>query len=87
MRIKTTKKFDKNYRKRISSNRNLEVKFEERVRLFQDNPRDPVLKNHKLTGSRKNLSAFSVAGDVRVLYEIRGEVAIFVDIGSHNQVY
>ena len=79
--------FKKNYKKRIFPNKNLDKKFEERLNLFIGNPRNPELKDHKLAGSLKGLRAFSVTGDVRVVYRINKDVMELYDIGSHNQVY
>ena len=48
----------------------------------------PLLKNHPLTGAKRELRSFSVTGDVRIVYQLSGDDdAIFFDIGSHNQVY
>ncbi len=34
------------------------------------------------------LRAFSVTGDIRIVYfEINDESVLFLDIGTHNQVY
>lgn len=81
------KKFKKNYKKRISDNPSLDKKFGERFNLFLKDPADPVLKAHSLSGKLKGLKAFWVTGDIRAVYYIKDEIAYFVDIGTHNQVY
>jgi len=81
------KKFKKNYKKRISPNPLLDKRFEERFNLFLKDPSNPILKDHPLTGKLKGLRAFWITGDIRVVYYIRYEIAYFVDIGTHNQVY
>ncbi|MDO8609629.1 MAG: type II toxin-antitoxin system mRNA interferase toxin, RelE/StbE family [bacterium] len=48
---------------------------------------NPLLKDHKLIGSLNGLRAFSITGDVRVVYRIEGDILELYDIGSHNQVY
>jgi mRNA-degrading endonuclease YafQ of YafQ-DinJ toxin-antitoxin module len=40
-----------------------------------------------LTGPLAGKRSFWVAGDMRVVYVEADEAIIFVDIGSHNQVY
>jgi mRNA-degrading endonuclease YafQ of YafQ-DinJ toxin-antitoxin module len=46
------------------------------------------LKTHKLSGKLKELWSFSVDYDERILfYFIEDEKAVFVDIGSHDEVY
>lgn len=87
MQINYTKKFRKNFNKRISRNKKLNQQFLERLQLFLRNPQEPFLKDHKLTGAKKHLRAFSITGDIRVLYYQEGEKIYLVDIGTHNQVY
>ncbi len=87
MRLKYTKNFHKSYSKRIGRNKNLDKRFYERLQLFIQNPQNLILKDHKLTGARKQFRAFSVTGDIRVIYYIEKETIYLIDIGSHNQVY
>lgn len=62
-------------------------KTEERIKLFERNPTDSILKDHPLKGSMHNYRSFSVSGDIRILYRKINNKGIFYDIGSHNQVY
>ena len=81
-------KFQRAYNRRIAKNKKLARKFQERLQLFQKNPQSPLLHDHALTGDKKGLRAFSISGDVRVVYELVDEDhALLLDIGSHNQVY
>jgi len=82
-----TKDFKKAHAKRISHRKKLVVRFEERYDLFVEEPSNPVLKDHKLSGKLEGLRAFSITGDVRIVYYIHEDIAYFVDIGTHNQVY
>lgn len=62
--------------------------FNERIRLFVKNPKNSVLKDHKLSGMLKNKRAFSVIGDVRTIYEHLDKNTIkLLAIGTHSQVY
>lgn len=87
MIIRRHPQFLKNYKKRVLAYPNLDKKFEERLKLFLQDAKNPVLKDHKLVGVLEGLRAFSVAGDVRVVYRIIKGVLELYDIGSHNQVY
>jgi len=88
MEIRTDKSFLKNFNKRIFSNKNLVARFNSRLKLFVSNPRNPLLKNHALIGKKQGLYSFSVAGDIRVIYQkVSENEIVLVDIGSHNQVY
>jgi mRNA-degrading endonuclease YafQ of YafQ-DinJ toxin-antitoxin module len=44
------------------------------------------LDDHSLTGTMKGPRAFSIVGDVRLVYRETNEYYVFLDIGSHNQV-
>lgn len=88
MKIKFHNRFKKAYKLRIASNKKLVKQVQQRISLFQNNSKDPLLKDHGLTGAKRKLRAFSVTGDIRIVYLpiSESEVMLF-DIGSHNQVY
>lgn len=85
--IKRNKTFEKHFKKRISPNNKLVSQFEERLKLFLLGIRDYPLNDHSLLGILTGKRAYSVAGDIRVVYIETKEAYIFIDIGSHNQVY
>lgn len=87
MKIEFSHDFIKRYKKRFGHQIQIQKKFEERVRLFTQNPTNPILNNHPLKGKRRLVRAFSITGDIRVTYFIEDNTAYFLDIGSHNQVY
>lgn len=63
-------------------------RIEKQVKLFESNPRHPSLRTHKLTGSLANRWSSSVSSGLRMVYVILDEdVAYFVDLGTHDQVY
>jgi addiction module RelE/StbE family toxin len=85
--IRLTKGFDKSYKKRIAPNINLRNTYIASVTAFQAGRQGSPLKDHPLKGGMKGKRAFSIADDVRVVYEETEEAFIILDIGSHNQVY
>lgn len=87
MHLNYTQNFLKNYKKRIAKNKSIDKQFQERLQLFLTNQHNPLLKTHKLIGAKKNLHAFSVTGDIRVIYYQHGDTIFLIDIGTHNQVY
>lgn len=87
MKVEFTHKFIKIFKKRISSQKALNNKFDERTIFFSKNHTDPILKDHELKGNLQGFRSFSISGDIRVVYYIKGNTAYFVDIGTHNQVY
>jgi len=47
-----------------------------------------LLQDHRLSGAKKDLRAFSITGDIHIVYLPISDIeVIFMDIGSHNQVY
>ncbi|PIR62990.1 MAG: type II toxin-antitoxin system mRNA interferase toxin, RelE/StbE family [Candidatus Pacebacteria bacterium CG10_big_fil_rev_8_21_14_0_10_42_12] len=87
MKIVSSKKFEKSYKKRVAPNNNLVSKFRSRLDLFMVNSQDPVLRDHLLRGEKRSYRAFSVTGDIRVIYSKKDDKCVLLDIGSHNQVY
>jgi mRNA-degrading endonuclease YafQ of YafQ-DinJ toxin-antitoxin module len=87
LKILYSRDFQKRFAQRIATNKKLLSRFYSRQELFRNNPRNPVLRNHALRGSREGVYAFSFAGDVRVIYKYYDSstvIVLFIDIGSHN---
>jgi len=60
----------------------------ERVGWFRSNPNDPRLKIHPLTGKLKGLFAFSIKRRKRVKFSFFDKnKTLFIDVGSHDEVY
>lgn len=85
--IRRHRKFEKNFKSRISPNPKLKKQFEVRLKLFMKGVRDYPLDDHALVGTMKGLRAFSIGGDLRVVYRETELHYEFLDVGSHNQVY
>jgi mRNA-degrading endonuclease YafQ of YafQ-DinJ toxin-antitoxin module len=54
---------------------------------FAADPKDPLLRTHKLEGELKAYWAFTVDDDLRVVFRWQGEQAFLVNLGSHEGVY
>jgi len=88
MLIKYHDSFEKAYKKRIVVGSRLDEKVEEKIRIFKNNPKHPILRDHVLKGKKRNLRAFCVTSNVRIVYkQIAEDKVLFLDIGTHNQVY
>lgn len=57
------------------------------LRRFAADPKDPLLRTHKLKGDLDAYWAFSVDDDLRVLFRWVDDEAFLVNIGTHNEVY
>ena len=86
-RVIRSKQFLKHYEKRIRSTKKLIAQVDERIVLFLSGKRDKPLDDHPLTRKMAGMRAFSVAGDIRIIYQERYDTYEFLDVGSHNQVY
>lgn len=81
-------KFSGDFRKRYKKlDQKRKDSFHHRLELFTQDPDHPLLKDHALSGKLIGHRAFSVTGDIRVVYYIHEDTAYFTDIGTHNQVY
>ncbi len=49
------------------------------LRRFAADPKDPLLRTHKLSGDLDGYWAFSVDDDLRVLFRWQGDVAFLVN--------
>lgn len=69
-------------------NRKLAERIEKQIALFEENPKHPSLRTHKLSGSIDNMWSISITMNIRMVYVIvREGYALFVKIGAHDQVY
>lgn len=57
------------------------------LRRFAADPRDALLRTHKLKGDLESYWAFSVDDDLRVLFRWEGDIAFLVHLGTHDEVY
>jgi mRNA-degrading endonuclease YafQ of YafQ-DinJ toxin-antitoxin module len=56
--------------------------------VFADNPFEPKLRTHKLSGKMKYLWAFRLGYDLRVVFIFEEEdKVLLIDIGTHDEVY
>lgn len=83
--------FDKNFTKhfvlRVARNPSLLKRYDKRYTSFFDGERGRPLDDHALEGRMAGKRAFSITGDVRVVYEETSDYIIFLDVGTHAQVY
>lgn len=64
------------------------ARIEKQIKLFEANPKHPSLRTHKLTGNLNNRWSISVSRELRIVYLILNQdVAYFVDLGTHDEVY
>lgn len=70
------------------NNQELYILILQKIKIFVNKPDDTRLRNHKLRKRMKGKFAFSITGDVRIVYEWLGKnIVRFLAIGGHNKVY
>jgi len=88
MRIAKAKKFEKQYKKHKKLTPKAQKQFVDRLLLFLDDKRHPLLNVHSLKGEYTGLWSFNVTADIRVVFDDSlEEVLILVAIGSHSELY
>lgn len=79
------KDFKKDFKK---LSKNMRERFAERLMVFLKNPANPIIRDHPLLGAMEGKRAFSISGDIRVVYRFLDKNTILLlRIGTHNQVY
>lgn len=69
-------------------NNELLDKIQYLIKLFIVNTEDTRLRSHALRKRMKGKFAFSITGDMRIIYEWLGKNTVrFLAIGGHNKVY
>ncbi len=90
MEVSFSSSFKKSAKKKFRANPELEDEFWVCVQMFIKNPFDPALKTHKLSGKLRLLWSFSIDFENRVVFYFTDQnpkQAVFVDIGTHGEVY
>lgn len=65
----------------------LSKKIQKQLKIFKENIKHPSLRTHKLKGNLSSTWSISIEGNVRLVYTIKNNEAIFFKIGNHDEVY
>lgn len=88
LKIKFSGNFVKMYDELLEQDSELEDLVDELRTIFVKNPKDTRLRSYKLSGKMKGQFAFSITGDIRIIYEVTGKNTVrFLAIGPHEKVY
>jgi len=80
--------FIRAFNKKIKGQPDLEKIFYEKLQLFIENPFDPRLKTHKLSGKLQDMWSFSITYQIRVTFTfVKSDLVLFEDFGTHTAVY
>ena len=62
-------------------------KIQKQLKIFKGNIHHTSLRTHKLKGNLSHTWSISVEGNIRLIYVIKDNKALFLKIGSHDEVY
>jgi addiction module RelE/StbE family toxin len=87
--LKVSKNFEKKLKKFIKKNSALKPMLKEKLKILQENPFDPRLKTHKLSGPLKDFYSFWLTYEYRIVIKIypKEKLIEFYAIGTHDEVY
>jgi addiction module RelE/StbE family toxin len=84
MKIDYSRSFKKDYKKLSFKLRN---QLRERLLLFQENQFNPLLNNHCVHHPYEGCQSINISGDMRALFEINNNTALFLRVGTHSELY
>jgi addiction module RelE/StbE family toxin len=85
MKVRYHKKFLKSFDKLPKE---IKGKFEQRLKIFFQDPFSSLLNNHSVDYTYPGLRSINITGDFRALYEIKDEnLIVFMRIGTHSELY
>lgn len=88
LKIQVDGYFNSSYRELLKDNISIGKEIEKRISWFRNNSDDSRLQNHALRKRMQGKFAFSITGDIRIIYEWLGRNTVrFLAIGGHKKVY
>lgn len=89
MKLKFSRKFSKQYNK---AGIRIQAQVDHKLKLFSQDPYNPILNNHSLTGNYSGFRSINVNGDWRAIYSEYTnkediQVIVFELLGTHSQLY
>lgn len=71
----------------VQLHEDVQAEVRKRIGLFVLDPFNEELRNHELIGDFRDRRSIDVFNDLRALYREDGEIATFVAVGTHAQLY
>jgi mRNA-degrading endonuclease YafQ of YafQ-DinJ toxin-antitoxin module len=87
MNLELAPSFVRMYRNKVKHNVEKERTVKVRIEQFRLNPKNPLLRVHKLKGYKEDTWSFSVGYNLRILFTKKDNTVLLVDIGTHDEVY
>lgn len=87
MRLELDNTFAKRAKKLLQKNPSLKNKYSDMLTKLSNNPFDPTLHTHPLSGNLKGKYGCSLTYELRVVFRLYDNIVHLLDIGSHDEVY
>ena len=73
------------FKKSLRKYSSYKIQIIKKLKKFIENPFDPSLKTHKLTGKLSSYWSFSIDYNLRIIFEFIDEGSVgLIDIGTHE---
>ena len=80
--------FHKTFKKKFAKlPKSIQRQASERIYIFSQNSTDPILNNHSVEKRFPGCRSINVTGDYRAIFKTQEASAIFINIGSHSDLY
>lgn len=87
MKIFLSPQYIKSFKRLKKKNPQIISIVKEKITLFKINPNHSSLKLHKLQGKKLSLWSFWIKRDLRLTFTYVREGILFINIGTHQEVY
>jgi mRNA interferase YafQ len=84
--LKTTKRFEKDYKKSLKSGRDMSRIKKVMTWIANQQPLPPELRDHKLIGNYRGRRECHLAGDWLLIYKLDRQSVVFERTGSHAEL-
>jgi len=84
MEVVFHKQFKKKFKKLTVK---VQKQFYNRLDVFIHNKNHTILNNHSVDKVFTNCKSINITGDYRAIFRENGDVTIFVNIGTHSDLY
>jgi addiction module RelE/StbE family toxin len=87
--FKVSRNFEKKLKKFIKKNPEFKTILKEKLQILQENPFDPRLRTHKLSGNLKDYYSIWLTYEYRIVVKIylKEKLIEFYATGTHDEVY
>ena len=84
--LKTTKRFEKDYKKSVRSGRDMSRLKQVVTWIANQKPLPPEIRDQKLIGNYQGRRECHLAGDWLLIYKLEKDMVIFERTGSHSEL-